>query len=68
MSSMKPEEFQLLLDQYYKWPAEYMFKFIIQSDLAEGIQQLEDVFDSLEIIEKKVRSSQGGNGSAEIVP
>jgi len=64
MSSMEPEEFQKLLDEYYQWPTEYMFKFIIKSDLIEGIQGLEDVFASLEIIEKTTRSSHGGKYTA----
>jgi putative lipoic acid-binding regulatory protein len=57
---MEPEEFQKLLDEHYKWPTEYMFKFIVKSDLLDEIQKLEALFDELELIEKSTRSSHGG--------
>lgn len=60
MSSMEPEEFQKLLDEHYKWPAEYMFKFIVKTELIDSVMELETVFSSLELIEKTTRSSHGG--------
>ncbi len=64
MTSMEPEEFQELLDQHYQWPAEYMFKFIVKSDLLDKIQKLEEIFASLDLIEQTTRSSHGGKYTA----
>ena len=64
MSSMEPEEFQELLDQHYKWPAEYMFKFIVKSDLVDSIKALESVVAKLDLIEQTTRSSHGGKYTA----
>lgn len=60
MDSMEPEEFQSLLDQHYKWPCEYMFKFIVKNEFSDEIQKLEDLFSELEVIEKSTRNSHGG--------
>lgn len=60
MESMAPKEFKELLDQHYQWPAEFMFKFIVKSDLRESIEKLEEVFGNLDLIEKSTKLSNGG--------
>ncbi|WP_375238913.1 DUF493 family protein [Aurantibacter sp.] len=39
-----------------KWPSEYLYKFIVQSD-ANKIKQIEDVFDNLGAVIKTKESS-----------
>ncbi len=56
---MEEIDFRKLLEQNYKWPALYMFKFICPAN-NEAVAQLQDLFDP-EVAELSLRPSTKGN-------
>lgn len=56
---MEETDFRILLEQNYKWPALYMFKFICPAN-NESVAQLQDLFDP-EVAELSMRPSSKGN-------
>lgn len=55
---MEETDFRELLEQNYKWPALYMFKFICPAN-NESVAQLQDLFDP-EVAELSMRPSSKG--------
>lgn len=55
---MEETDFRELLEQNYKWPALYMFKFICPAN-NEAVAQLQDLFDP-EVAELSMRPSSKG--------
>ena len=49
MSTASDKEFKELLDNEYSWPAEYLFKFIVNKEYKE---ELVNLFDGHKVIEK----------------
>jgi uncharacterized protein len=56
---MEEIDFRELLEQNYKWPAFYMFKFICPAN-NEAVAQLQELFDP-EVAELLLRPSSKGN-------
>lgn len=65
----KTEEFyerlKLELDSSNTWPAEYLFKFIVPTDI-EKIQKVENTFDRLGAVIKTTKSKNGAFTSVSV--
>ena len=53
--SFEEEKFRLILENEYKWPCHYLFKFIVPSDSLEDVQK---IFHGHQT---KVKESKKGN-------
>ena len=52
------ERLKVELDMSNTWPAEYLFKFIVPTDVAK-IQKVEDAFDCMGAVIKTTKSKTG---------